>query len=264
MSNNTFQLDRFSKVMVRTIKQNKKIGLISILVFAGIPLLLFLFNMISLQPTAFATRGIFLRLLVSFTFVLSPFIYFYGVNHPKKGLSEVMLPASVLEKYTNMILFCIIVAPLTALAFYGAMDSLIAIIFLKYFNGYAIIEFKTIFTDWKELLRLNLFMQSLFFFNLLFSSRKVLKTIGTYMLVGIASTVLFSIGVVIADKMGLFEALGRSEIVVYNNGDRGLFEIYKDDNFMMIFIQLNQIFLNIVLPLGLMIASYFVLKNKRY
>ena len=135
MSNNTFQLDRFSKVMARTIKQNKKIGLISILVFAGIPLLYFLYNMISLQPTALTTRTAILSLLVQFMFVLSPFIYFYGVNHPKKGLSEVMLPASVLEKYTNMMLFCMIVAPLAAFALYTTMDSLIAFIFPKYVNG---------------------------------------------------------------------------------------------------------------------------------
>lgn len=264
MRNNTFQLDRFSKLIARTIKQNKKIGLISILVFAGIPLLLFLFNMINLQPTSFITRGVFLKLLVTFTFVLSPFIYFYGVNHSKKGLSEVMLPASILEKYTNMMLFCMIVVPLAAFSLYGVMDSLIALIFPKYFSGYAITEFKTIFIDWEKLLKLNLFMQSIFFFNLFFSSRKILKTIGAYMVLGIATTLLFSIAVVIADKTGVFESLTRSEITVYNQADRGLFGINMNDNFLIIFIQLKRIFLNIVLPLGLMIASYFVLKNKRY
>ena len=99
MANNTFQLDRFSNVIGRTFKQNKKVGLISILVFVGVPLLLFLFNLMGLKPTSIAAREVFFKLIVIYTFILSPFIYFYSVNHPKKGLNEVMLPASVLEKY---------------------------------------------------------------------------------------------------------------------------------------------------------------------
>lgn len=259
MSNNTFQLDRFSKVMARTIKQNKKIGLISILVFAGIPLLLFLFNMISLQPTSLTTRTAILSLLVQFMFVLSPFIYFYGVNHPKKGLSEVMLPASILEKYTNMMLFCMIVAPLVAFALYTTMDSLIAFIFPKYVNGYVITEFKTIFS-WDQLLLLNLFMQSIFFYNLFFSRQKILKSIGASMIIGIATIVFMVIIADIAERNGLFV----NESYVSSINHRSMFEFYRNDPFLLIYFQLNRIFTHIVLPIGLMIASYFVLKNKRY
>ncbi len=263
MANNTFQLDRFSNVIGRTFKQNKKVGLISILVFVGVPLLLFLFNLMGLKPTSIAAREVFFKLIVIYTFILSPFIYFYGVNHPKKGLNEVMLPASVLEKYLNMMLFCMIIVPLSAIVLYGAMDSLIALIFPKYFNGFTIGGFMTIFTDLGDLLMINLILQSVFFFNVLFSSRKILKSIGAFMLIGVATTILSATVMIIADKAGTFESLARTDITIYK-GDRGYFDINKSDHFLFIYLQLVRIFTTIVVPIGLMIGSYFILKNKRY
>ncbi len=257
MTNNTFKLDRFSNVIGRTFKQNKKVGLTSILVFVGVPLLLFLFNLMGLKPTSTAARGLFFRQIVTFVFMLSPFIYFYNVNHPKKGLNEVMLPASVLEKYLNMMLFCMIIVPLTAIVLYGGMDSLIALIFPQYFKGFAIREFMKLFTDWNGLLTIFLVMQGVFFFNVLFSSRKALKSIGAYMLISIVATILISTVTIIANNSTVaFDS--------YTRGDRGYFEIFKGDHFLMIFIQLNKIFMKIALPIGLMIGSYFILKNKRY
>ena len=263
MTNNTFKLDRFSNVIGRTFKQNKKVGLTSILVFVGVPLLLFLFNLMGLNPTSIVMRQIFFRLIVVFAFILSPFIYFYGINHPKKGLNEVMLPASVLEKYLNMMLFCMIIVPLSAVVLYAATDSLIALIFPKYFNGFAIREFMTIFTDLGDLLNVFLIMQSLFFFNLLFSSRKILKTIGAFMLIGVATTILSATVMIIADQAGTFESLAKTDITIYTE-DRGYFDIHKSDHFLFIYLQLVRIFTTIVVPIGLMIGSYFILKNKRY
>ena len=260
MNNNTFQLERFSSLVVRTLNQNKRIFIISALVFAGIPLLLFLFNMMMIEPTSFYHRDVLFRLLPYVTFIFSPFIFFYSINHPKKGLTEVMLPASILEKYINMMVFCMIIAPMSAIVLYGAMDSLIALIFPKYFNGYVITEFKTLFTDWRNLLYLNLYMQIIFFFNLLFSRHKILKTIGAYMIIGIAIIVFMVIGVTIAARNGLF--VSGLEVISVNH--RGMFEFNRNDNLLEVFFQLNQIFITILIPIGLMISSYFILKNKRY
>jgi hypothetical protein len=174
-----------------------------------------------------------------------------------------MLPASVFEKYLNMMLFCMIIVPISALVLYVAMDSLIALIFPQYFNGFAIDEFMNLFRDWIGLLNIFLIMQIVFFFNVLFSSRKILKTIVAFMLIGVAITILSGTVMIIADQAGVFESLATNDITKFE-GERGYFDIYKSDHFLMIFIQLIKIFLQIVLPVGLMIGSYFVLKNKRY
>lgn len=263
MINNTFQLDRFSKVIGRTFKQNKKAWFTSMLVFVGVPLLLFLFILTGFVSTSLVTRRIYFYLIVPNAFILSPLIYFYSVNHPKKGLNDVMLPASVFEKYLNMMLFCMIIVPISALVLYVAMDSLIALIFPQYFNGFAIDEFMNLFRDWIGLLNIFLIMQIVFFFNVLFSSRKILKTIVAFMLIGVAITILSGTVMIIADQAGVFESLATNDITKFE-GERGYFDIYKSDHFLMIFIQLIKIFLQIVLPVGLMIGSYFVLKNKRY
>ena len=263
MKNNTFQLDRFSNVIGRTFKQNKRVWLTSMLVFVGVPLLLFLFNLIKLNPTSIVARGIFFRITVVFVFILSPFIYFYGVNHPKKGLTGVMLPASVFEKYLNMMLFCMFIVPLSAVILYAAMDSVITFIFPQYFNGFAIRDFMTIFSNLGDLLVINLVMQSVFFLNLLFSSRKILKSIGAYILISVVVTILTATVTIVADRAGVFESLARTDITVYKT-NRGYFDIYKSDHFLITFLQLYRIFMTIVVPIVLMFGSYFILKNKRY
>ena len=80
------------------------------------------------------------------------------------------------------------------------------------------------------------------------------------MIIGIAIIVFMVIGVTIAARNGLF--VSGLEVISVNH--RGMFEFNRNDNLLEVFFQLNQIFITILIPIGLMISSYFILKNKRY
>ena len=80
------------------------------------------------------------------------------------------------------------------------------------------------------------------------------------MIIGIVTIVFMVIIADIAERNGLFV----NESYVSSINHRSMFEFYRNDPFLLIYFQLNRIFTHIVLPIGLMIASYFVLKNKRY
>ena len=97
MNNNIFQFNRLGKLFRRTFQQNSKTFLNNALVLAGLPILFLLIaRLTSNEVPVLLFRSNFLTFTVGVIFIFSPFFYYF-YNHPKKGLSEVMLPASVLE-----------------------------------------------------------------------------------------------------------------------------------------------------------------------
>ena len=235
--------------------------MLSIAIFAGLPILFLVLNMINIGVNSTeATRASFLQFFTSAAFVFSPFVLFYTYNHPKKGLTDVMLPASVLEKYIAMQLSCIVLAPLAVFLLFGIPDSLFALIFPKTYGGYALPAALTDFFSSDTFFQNFILQQFILFFNLLFVRRKVLKTVGVFMLALTVLLILFGIGIAILDANSFSE----TNDIHINIGNRSLFEIYVNDNPLVISIQIVRIFLLVILPTLLVIGSYFVMKNKRY
>lgn len=262
MTNNTFQPNRLFKLLSRNLKQNPKSWMLSIAIFAGLPLLFLVLNVAGIGiNTSVTDRTTFLQLFTSAAFVFSPFILFYNYNHPKKGLTDVMLPASVLEKYIAMQISCTILAPLAVLLLFGIPDSLFALIFPKTYGGYAAPAAITDFFSWNTFSENFIIQQFILFFNLLFVRRKVLKTIGVFILALIVFLIILGIGVAIWDSPNGFSEANNVNI---NIGDRGIFDISVNDNPVVILMQIIRIFVQIVLPILLVIGSYFVMKNKKY
>lgn len=261
MTNNTFHPTRFYQLLVRNLKQNPKSWMLSIAIFTGLPLLFLVLNIADIGISiSQKDRITFLQLFTNAAFVFSPFVLFYNYNHPKKGLIDVMLPASILEKYIAMQLSCIVLAPLAVLLLFGIPDSLLALIFPKTYGGYAVPEAITDFFSWDTFSENFILQQFLLFCNLLFVRRKVLKTIGVFIGVLILFLTVFGIGV------AMFNMQSANEVQDINLsiGNRGIFEIYVNDNPVTISIQIVRIILQVVLPILLVIGSYFVMKNKRY
>ena len=94
-----------------------------------------------------------------------------------------MLPASVLEKFVVMQMVCMISAPLMVLVFLGGSDALMTALFPKYQDGYAIAHFfnNRLTTDGVLLALLSL--QAVFFANLFFVRRKILKSIASFLVI---------------------------------------------------------------------------------
>lgn len=263
MNNNIFQFDRFGKLIVRNLQRSPKSWTLTLVVLAGLPLLFFLINVSGIDLHVGLTgRMIFLNLALVLAFILSPNILFYNYNHPKKGLSEVMLPASALEKYIVMQLACIIFAPLTVIVLFGGMDSLLAFIFPKIYEGYAIEQVWYGFVNGKNLIQLFITLQAVLFCNLLFVRRKILKTAGALILALIFILLVMSISITFFEEFTSLTDI--SENFNFNFEDRSIFEIYRDDHPLVIFIQIIGILADIVLPILLIIGSYRLLKTKRY
>lgn len=257
MTNNTFLPARFGKLVVRNLKSNKKMWMQSILVLAGFPLFILLLKISNLVTNpSLVFRSSFLEFTIIVAFISAPFSLFFNYNHPKKGLREVMLPASIAEKYAAMQFACIVLAPLSVFVIFGAMDSLLALIFPKIYGGFAVAQLFKSGLEFDTFMLFVLMQQTVFFFNLLFVKHKVLKTFGVFMLGMILFTALLAIIMsIIAYRMP-------SEVNI-DFGDTGLFDFSQTEHTIVV-VQIFKIILVLVLPIALMIGSYFLMKNKRY
>lgn len=229
----------------------------------GLPILFLLIaRLASESAPSLLFRSNFLAFLVGTIFMFSPFFYYYFYNHPKKGLSEVMLPASVLEKFVVMQIVCMVFAPLMVLVFYGASDALMVTLFPKYYSGYAITHFFNNRFQVDGILLIFLTMQAVFFANLFFVRRKILKSIASFMVINLLLGILFLIVAKVVEHFGYFDTM--SSNINMHTGDRGLFEFYAGDHPLVIFALIIRLFMGLVLPILFMIGSYRLMKTNRY
>ncbi|HAC72747.1 MAG TPA: hypothetical protein DCF46_03970 [Porphyromonadaceae bacterium] len=262
--NNIFQFDRFFKLIARGLVHRSKVIMLAAIGFMGLSLVIFLTNVLNGNEFfSLNFRANTLSTTLIFMFIFSPFIFFFSVNHPKKGLTEVMLPASALEKYLVMQFFCIIIAPFLTLLFYGSIDALLATLFPRLFRGYAFVEIYN-FSDfnWESYMIFFLMQQVFMFFNLYFVNHKLLKTFGSVMLLQIAFIILFllSIKLVVPE---VFEGdTGLKMNIKIPNGDSLL--IQKGSHSAIVLEKIFRIFIDIVAPIALIFGSYFKLKTNRY
>ena len=263
MNNNIFQFNRLGKLFRRTFQQNSKTFLNNALVLAGLPILFLLIaRLTSNEGPELLFRSNFLTFLVVTIFIFSPFFYYYFYNHSKKGLSEVMLPASVLEKFVVMQIFCMILAPLMVLVFYGGSDVILSALFPLYQGGYAIVHFFNNRLTTDGVLVVFLSMQAVFFANLFFVRRKILKSIASFIVINLLIAIVILAVVKWMESLGYLE--GYNGNVNLSFSERGLFDFYRGDHPFMIFVMIVRILMDIILPILFMIGSYRLMKTNRY
>ncbi len=263
MNSNRFQFKRVGMLLGRTFHLNSKTMLNTALVLAALPIVILLLSQLtSGEGPSLGFRGEILTILVGLFFVISPFFFYNLYNHPKKGLPEVMLPASVLEKFVAMQVTCMTVLPLMALLFFGGVDALLSGLFPSYQNGYAIAYFFNNKVTENTFLMLFLTMQAVFFCNLLFVRRKVFKTIASFVVVNLLLSIVLVITISVMESLGYFDAISGNVHVDLN--ESGLFEIFREENPLVISGLLFKLFMVVVLPIIFMIGSYRIMKTKRY
>ena len=262
MNNNIFNSNRFYKLIIRNLKNTQKYWFQGLLIFAGLPLLILLINLLNIGlGISLYERVSFLKVLISSVVIVSPFALFFNYNNPKKGLTEVMLAASVFEKYVVMQLACLFFLPSIILILFGSVDSLLAFLFPQAHEGYVIQQLIKNSVDWNRITSIILFQQTVFFFNMLFVNKKAVKTLGVFILYFIALTATIVITISIWESR---IAMADFSNLNFDFSERGLFTIYSNDHPIILFIQFIRIFTQVVVPLIFMIGSYFVMKNKRY
>ncbi len=263
MSNNIFNIQRFGKLIYRKWFHPTNYSLRSILPFASLPILFLLFNMIG-GPEVVSTdnRGSILWFLVVVSIAFAPFIFFFGYNDSKKGITDALLPASSLEKYLTMHLTNLIYSPIFVLVIYGFTDTLLSILIPSRMPGFAVAEFfNSLSLNWEKVLILFTFQQMILFCNLWFRRNKLLKTFGVFMIFHI-----ILIGVVVGLFYLFIKDMNYIDGLTFNVYEgRGQSLIIKaGDHSSIVIIQLFRIFIDIIMPIGLVIGSYFMLKTKRY
>ncbi|MDY6436661.1 MAG: hypothetical protein SPK72_03750 [Bacteroidales bacterium] len=224
--NNKFNLERFGKVLKHDGLNFFPNFILTLAILWAIPVVIYLFT--SLMPTdgtdnvysAFSRISV-IDMLTKIVLILAPARLYKYCNDSRKGIGYAMLPASTLEKFLSMVIFCVIVAPIVYVAGALAIDSILALFngpyegfaISNYFNEYAQIDYNItahgmtgVFYDTLPLLVTNmspalmtilsylgiLMISSIFMFgNMVFKKRKTGKMIGVLILLSIIFMIIF-------------------------------------------------------------------------
>ena len=207
--NKTFDIKRFGNVLRHDAMSYLQNFGWTLVVLLAIPILIWSILYINMdEPDALMNneRYGFLLVLAIIAMILAPSRLYKNANDSRKGIQFAMLPASNMEKFLSMSIYCLVVTPILYLAGAVAIDSILALIPGK--NPYGGFVFGDIFdtiivmvelTDDLDLLPLPFYQVFLFlpyvsifmFTNMIFKRRKVSKTIGILALIGIIFMVIF-------------------------------------------------------------------------
>ena len=133
--NNTLDIKRFGKVLRRDGLNFFPNLILSLAILWAIPVVIYLFT--SLMPTD-GTKNVFdafgriniIETLTKIAIIIAPARLYQYCNDSRKGIGYAMLPASTLEKFLSMVIYCVIVTPIVYVAGALAIDSILAL-----FNG---------------------------------------------------------------------------------------------------------------------------------
>lgn len=221
--NNTFNIKRFGNVVRRDgMSYFQNFGWTLIVLWA-LPVILWFLTYISMETFdtgIIINRDTKISILMWLSLMIVPSRLYKNYNDSRKGVVLAMTPASSLEKFLSMILYCVVITPIVYLIGALFIDTILA---LKPgtnpYEGFIISDFfSENYESYREILSLGeeelnrsiydymlsknhfiykviqiLGFTSLFMFtNMLFKKRKLSKTIGILTLLGI----IFSIFVV--------------------------------------------------------------------
>ena len=207
--NKTFDIKRFGNVLRHdALSYLQNFGW-TLVVLLAIPILIWSIHYINMDDTEAVVnyeRYGFLLVLAIIAMILAPSRLYKNANDSRKGIQFAMLPASNLEKFLSMSIYCLVVTPILYLVGAVAIDSILALIPGKNPYGWFVIGEIFDINIVKVELNDDIFLMSLPFYqvflllsyvsifmftNMIFKRRKVSKTIGILALIGIIFMVIF-------------------------------------------------------------------------
>lgn len=219
--NNTFNIKRFGNVVRRDgMSYFQNFGWTLIVLWA-LPVIMWFLTYISMETFdtgIISNRDTKISILMWLSLMIVPSRLYKNYNDSRKGVVLAMTPASSLEKFLSMILYCVVITPIVYLIGALFIDTILA---LKPgtnpYEGFIISDFfSKNYESYREILSLGdeelnrsiydymlsknhfiykvlqiLGFTSLFMFtNMLFKKRKLSKTIGILTLLGIIFSIL--------------------------------------------------------------------------
>ena len=140
--NNTLNINRFGKILKHDGLNFFPNLILTLAILWAIPVIVYLFA--ALMPTndtkdafdAFS-RVDLISTLANIAIIIAPARLYRYCNDSRKGIGYAMLPASTLEKFLSMIIYCVIVTPIIYVAGALAIDSILALFHGPY-EGFAV------------------------------------------------------------------------------------------------------------------------------
>ncbi len=207
--NKTFDIKRFGNVLRHdAMSYFQNFGWTLVVLFA-IPILIWFVLYITVEDGDAMmnyNRYGFLLFLAIIAMILAPSRLYKNANDSRKGIQFAMLPASNMEKFLSMSIYCLVVTPILYLVGAVVIDCILTLIPGKNpYGGFVIGEIfdtnivKVELYDHLFLMPLPFYQVflllsyvSIFMFtNMIFKKRKVSKTIGILALIGIIFMVIF-------------------------------------------------------------------------
>ncbi len=207
--NKTFDIKRFGNVLRHDAMSYLQNFGWTLVVLLAIPILIWFIlyiNMDDIEAVVNYERYGFLLVLAIIAMILAPSRLYKNANDSRKGIQFAMLPASNLEKFLSMSIYCLVVTPLLYLVGAVAIDCILTLIpGNNPYGGFVLGEIfdinivKVELPDDLDLMPLPFYQVflllsyvSIFMFtNMIFKKRKVSKTIGILALIGIIFMVIF-------------------------------------------------------------------------
>ncbi len=237
--NKTFDIKRFVNV-VRCDGMNyfQNFGWTLVVLWA-IPVIFWIMAYVS--DGEYTNRDILISVLMWLSLIIAPSRLYRNVNDSRKGVLYAMTPASSLEKFLSMFIYCVVLTPIIYMLGAIAVDTLLALkpgtnpydgFIFKDFRGLVMPDLVHIGGDEmnrqiaEHMLSKNqtviyivqiLYVSSIFMLtNMLFKKRKLSKTIGLLTIIGIILTVLI-VRIVSDLDVEFLDYYTDEEIVVYVN-----------------------------------------------
>lgn len=124
-----FELNRFNKVVVRDLHNTYSLFGMSMLIIMLIPAFVWILGL-AVQDSVVEVfnRRNFIHLAVVLTAAISSMKIYNSCNLVGKGNYFAMLPASLCEKFTSMVLYCFVVCPLVVFVGSVAVDTILTLL----------------------------------------------------------------------------------------------------------------------------------------
>lgn len=174
-----FNFNRYCKTVKSDLNNYGKKAISPLIILTAImPFNLMLRSILGGNEVSIETRINVLGVLTFILLYIVPFIMYKNANHRKRGVDYIMLPASGLEKFLSMLFICSILTPIIFIGSYLIVDTIMALIPNRFYNGKFLFTPELITWDnIKVLLTIIMFQSTTLCGNMLFRKNKAGKTI---------------------------------------------------------------------------------------
>ena len=227
--NNTFAFNRFKNLLLKDGKKYFRNFGTALIVFCCLNAIFWIFNLLFGSETNAVTRFGFLCIWTALAMMLVPEKVYGKANLSREGVGFAMMPASSLEKFISMFIYCAIVTPV--IVFFGGflVDTLLSLFpfggFEKSIHLYSINEIARMmndhsgvaqfgettvnFTDvfsigaMRTSLYLNIIQWAAIFMlgNMLFKKHKAGKTFACYLGIGYVFSTIFGLAFITSGRL---------------------------------------------------------------